>query len=87
MKSTSGIDKAVDEIVEMGIADLGNETNKITIHTVQAAFEKETEEYLKKIKEQYPDITIGKTFTLGGVIAAHTGPGTICLIFTKDFEY
>ena len=87
LKSASGVDKAVEEIVDLQIAKLGNDANKLTLHAVQAAFEKETEEYLKISQERYPGLNIGKTFTIGGVIAAHTGPGTLCLVMTKNFEY
>lgn len=87
LKSASGIDKAVEEMIRLEIENLGNDPSKLTLHVAQAAFEKETDEYIKKIKETYPDLSIGKIFRIGGVIAAHTGPRTICPVMTKNFEY
>jgi hypothetical protein len=74
-------------MIKLMIADLGNEPSKLTLHVTQAVFRKETEEYLEKYQEMYPGLKIGKIFNIGGVIAAHTGPRTICPIMTKNFEY
>ena len=88
LKSATGLDKAIDNMVELLIEDLGeSDLSKLTLHFTQALFRKETEEYAELIKEKYPDINIGEIFNLGGAITAHTGPGTICLFMTKDFEY
>lgn len=88
LKSVTGLDKAVDTMVELLIEDLGeSDLSKLTLHFTQAVFRSETENYAKKIKENNPELNIGEIFNVGGVIGAHTGPGTIVLIMTKDFEY
>ncbi len=86
LKSVSGLDNAVEAMIEMGLNDLQDDPKNITVHFLQAVFQKETEEYAKKIKEKYPDIKIGTIFTLGGVIASHTGPGTVGVVLTRNFE-
>ena len=88
LKSVTGLDKAIDTMLELLIEDLGvNDLSKLTLHFTQAAFRSETKAYIEIIKEKYPDLNIGKIFNIGGVITAHTGPGTICMFMTKDFEY
>ena len=88
LKSVTGFDKAVDTMVELLIEDLGeSDLSKLTLHLTQAMFRSETEEYARKIKERYPELNIGEIFNIGAAISAHTGPGTICLVMTKDFEY
>ncbi len=88
LKSVTGIDKAVDTMLELLFEDLGEtDLSKLTLHFTQAAFRTETEAYAKKIKEKYPDLNIGDIFNIGGVITAHTGPGTLVLCMTKDLEY
>ena len=87
MKSGSGLDKTLQMIVEMMIEDLQTDPSELTLHFTQAEFYNETKEYAAKFEEMYPGLKIGKIFTLGGVIAAHTGPGTIVPVMTKNFEY
>ncbi|MCE7740897.1 MAG: DegV family protein [Candidatus Heimdallarchaeota archaeon] len=88
LKSVTGVDNAVDNILEMLLEDLGEEDlSKLTLHFTQAALKSEAEAYAKKIKEKYPELNIGDIFTIGGVITSHTGPGTIVLIMTRNLEY
>ncbi|MHA1199078.1 MAG: DegV family protein [Candidatus Heimdallarchaeaceae archaeon] len=88
LKSVTGLDNAVDNMLEMLIDDIGEkDLSKLTLHFSQAAFRTETEAYIKKIKEQYPELNIGDLFDMGGAITSHTGPGTIVLIMTRNFEY
>lgn len=87
VKSASGIDKTIQTIVEMLIDDLQADPSELTLHFVQASFYNETKEYASQFEEQYPGMKIGKIFTMGGAISAHTGPRTIVPIMTKNFEY
>ena len=87
VKSGTGLDKTIDTMIEMQMEALDDDPKNLTIHFAQAAFQKETEEYAKKILEKYPGLKMGKILTIGGVIGAHTGPRTLGLILTRNFEY
>ncbi len=87
VKSGTGLDKTIDLMMETAMDELKEDPKNLTLHLTQAAFEKEAEDYAKKIIDNYPGLKLGKTFTIGGVIGAHTGPGTIAIILTRNFEY
>ncbi len=86
VKSVTGLDKAIDTILEMQLNDIEDDLSNLTVHFTQAAFRTETEAYAKKIKEKYPEINIGEIYDIGGVITSHTGPGTIVIIMTRNVE-
>ncbi|MCK4971856.1 MAG: DegV family protein [Candidatus Heimdallarchaeota archaeon] len=83
----SGLEKALDAMLEMAIDNLDRDVENITIHFVEAETRAEVEKFIGRFKEKYPSIKVGEIFTLGGTICAHTGPGTIVLIGTRNFEY
>jgi len=87
VKSGTGLDKTIEMIIEMEMEELNDDPKNLTLHFVQAAFQNETEEYAKKIIEQYPGLKLGKIFIIGGVIGSHAGPRTIIPILTRNFEY
>ncbi|MHA1953392.1 MAG: DegV family protein [Candidatus Heimdallarchaeaceae archaeon] len=87
LKSGSGLENTFKEILEIQLDIMKEDPKNLTVHFVQAAFQKETEAFAEMTKELYPGINIGKIFTMGGVIASHTGPGTICVVMTRNFEY
>ncbi|MBY9000193.1 MAG: DegV family protein [Candidatus Heimdallarchaeota archaeon] len=83
----SGIDKTLDAMLEMAIKKFDGDVSNITLHFIEAETRAEVEEFISKIKEKYPTIKIGEIFTFGGAICSHTGPGTIALAATRNFEY
>lgn len=83
----SGIEKTLDAMLEMAIEKFADDISNITLHFIEAETRTEVEEFISRIKEKYPEITIGKIFTFGGAICSHTGPGTIALTATRNFEY
>jgi len=83
----SGIEKTLDTMLEMAIEKLNGDINSITLHFIEAETRGEVEAFISRIKEKYPSIKIGEIFTFGGTICAHTGPGTMALVATKNFEY
>ncbi len=83
----SGLIKTLDSMLKMALEDLDGDIENITLHFIEAETRVEVEEFISRIKEKYPSIKIGETFTLGGTICAHTGPGTIVLSATRNFEY
>jgi DegV family protein with EDD domain len=85
--SVKGLDKAVDTIVEKQLEDLQAKPEEVTIHFGHAEFYDEVKVYAKKIQDKYPGIKIGEIFTIGAAIGSHTGPGTIVMTMTRDFEY
>ena len=87
VKSGTGLDKTIDLMMELAIEELGEDLKDLTLHITQATFRKEAEDYAKKILENYPGLKMGKIFTIGGVIGAHTGPRTFGIIVTRNFEY
>ncbi len=86
-KSTKGLDKAVQAIFAKQLEDLQANPDEVTLHFGHAEFYNEVKAYAKKFKEQYPGLKIGETLTIGAAIGSHTGPGTIVMVMTKDFEY
>lgn len=87
VKSVSGKDAAIQTIIEMEINDLQVDPSELTLHFTQAQIYSETKEIAAQLVEQYPGLKLGKIFSMGGVIASHTGPGTIGIMLTKNFEY
>ncbi len=87
IKSVSGKDAAIQAIIEMQMSDLQADPSELTVHFTQADIYSEAEDCAAQFQEQYPGLKKGKIFTMGGVIAAHTGPGTIGIMLTKNFEY
>ena len=88
LKSVSGIDKAVDSMMELLLNDLNeSDLSKLTLHFTQSAYRAETEEFMQKIKEKYPKLKLGNIFTIGCAITAHTGPRTIVPMLTRNFKY
>lgn len=83
----SGIEKTLDEMLKLLIEKLDGDITKITLHFIEAETRAEIEELIPRIKENYPGIKIGEIFTFGGTICAHTGPGTIAITGTRNFEY
>jgi DegV family protein with EDD domain len=83
----SGLTKTLDLMLDMALEKLDRDVNNITLHFIEAETRTEVEEFISSIKVSYPSIKIGEIFTLGGTICAHTGPGTIVLVATRNFEY
>lgn len=83
----SGLTKTLDLMLDMALENLNRDVDNITIHFVEAETRVEVEDFIGRVKEMYPSLKIGEIFTLGGTICAHTGPGTIVLIATRNFEY
>ena len=83
----SGLVKTLDTMLEMVLDKLDRDVDNITIHFIEAETRTEIEEFIGRLKEKYPSIKLGKIFTLGGTICSHTGPGTIVIIATRNFEY
>ncbi|MHA1667281.1 MAG: DegV family protein [Candidatus Heimdallarchaeaceae archaeon] len=87
IKSVSGMDKTIDAMMDLHVKHHNVDYNELTLHFVEAEYKKETEIIAERILKNYPGMKMGKIFVMGGVIAAHTGPRTICTIVTKNFEY
>ena len=83
----SGLVKTLDTMLEMALDNLDRDVDNITIHFVEAETRAEIEEFIGRMQETYPSIKVGEIFTLGGTICAHTGPGTIVVLATRNFEY
>ncbi len=83
----SGLEKTLDAMLDMAIDNLDGDIDNITLHFVEAETRTEIEEFIGRVKLTYPSIKIGETFTLGGTICTHTGPGTIVIVATRNFEY
>jgi DegV family protein with EDD domain len=83
----SGIEKTLDTMLEMAIEKFDGDIDNILLHFIEAETRAEVDAFVSRIKEKYPKIKIGEIFTFGGAIGAHTGPGTIALIATRNFEY
>ncbi len=83
----SGLIKTLDLMLDMALENLDRDVDNITLHFVEAETRVEIEDFIGRVKEMYPSLKIGEIFTLGGTICAHTGPGTIVLIATRNFEY
>ena len=87
VKSGTGLDKTLDLMMETALEDINDDPQNLTLHFIQATFQQKAEDVAKKFIDNYPGLKMGKIFTMGGVIGAHTGPGTIGIILTRNFEY
>ena len=71
--------KAIDRILQLLDQD-AREGTPIQLSVVQANVEEEAKELLELIKKEYPNVE-GTISDFGPVIGAHTGPGTLGMVW------
>ncbi len=86
-KSVTSIEKTISTMKKMLLEYFGNSKQDLMCHIVHADYKDQAEKVMTDILKEHDNIKEGKIFVLGGTIGSHTGPETLGILMTRNFEY
>jgi len=88
VKRVSNMNAIFNAMARMALEKFENEDEStLMINLGEAMYREQAEHVMNNFLEEHPDVQRGKIFVLGGTIAAHTGPGTLVFVITRNFNY
>lgn len=79
--TAKGTKKAMEFMYNKFVSEYGGDKN-YTVYVIDADSRNIADELAKKIKDNYKDANV-KQLSIGPVIGAHAGPGTVGIVFVK----